>query len=104
MKANIFSIKECQDNWADKKSKSKQKRFFKSEVEKREAAEAAGDAEEGDADEDEEAEEEAVDVWEMLPESKILPALSAKQNYDTDEVGLALFSVALVLAIFYQII
>ena len=38
-----LSIKECEEAWADLKSKSKQKRFFKSQVELREKAQAAAD-------------------------------------------------------------
>ena len=72
-----FRLKECQEHWADKKSKSKQKRFFKSEVEKREAAADNDDDDEAPA-EDEEEEAEVMDCWDMLPETKILPALNKK--------------------------
>ena len=78
------SIKECEELWADLKMKSKQKRFFKSQVEQREKAQAA--AEGGEVEEEEEDEPEPVDMFEMLPETKILPTLSTKFKFEDEEI------------------
>ena len=78
------SIKECEEAWADLKMKSKQKRFFKSQVEQREKAQAA--AEGGEVEEEEEEDEEPVDMFEMLPETKILPTLSTKFKFEDEEI------------------
>ena len=77
----MFSIKECEDLWADQKSKTKQKRFFKSQVEQRAKAEAA--AEGGEAEEDSEEEEaDQVDAFDILPETQLLPILSKKFKFE----------------------
>ena len=85
------SIKECEDAWKDLKSKSKQKRFFKSQQAEREAAQAQSEdeAEEDDNDED----EVEVDAWEFAEEVNFLAELGkARFGEDKIDAGAAMAS------------
>jgi cytoskeleton-associated protein 5 len=85
------SIKECEDVWKELKSKSKQKRFFKSQQAEREAAAVESDGE--DDDDDDEEEEVEVDVLEFAQEVNFLAELGkARFGEDKIDAGAAMAS------------
>jgi len=78
-------IKECEELWSEQKTKSKQKRFFKSQVELRAKAEAQTESG-GDEEEDEEEDEpDAIDTFDILPETPLLPMLTKKFKFEDEE-------------------